>query len=264
MKRLGKRILVIGDTQCKPGVDLSYMELVGRYIVEKRPDIVVHIGDHFDFESLSSYDRGRKAAEGRRLVADIEAGQEGMRRLFKPLRALQAQQRRFRKRVYQPRLVFCEGNHEDRFNRVAEEQPALEGFVGTKTLKLEQYGWEVYPFLKPVEIEGIYFVHYLQNPMNGRPRSGSAASQLKAVGSSFVAGHKQVLDIAIGDNQLDGRFRLGLINGACYEHDEAYKGYQGNDHFRGVVMLGEVEDGFAIPVPVSLRYLRAKYEGETE
>lgn len=264
MKRLGKRILVIGDTQAKPGVDLSYMTLVGKYIVEKRPDVVVHIGDHFDFESLSSYDKGKKAAEGRRLVEDIKAGHEGMRLLFAPLKALQSQQRRFRKKVYQPRLVFCKGNHEARFDRMAEDDPALEGFVGTETLNLEKYGWEVHPFLKPVEIEGIYFVHYLQNPMNGRPRTGTAAAQLKAVGSSFVAGHKQVLDIAIADNQLDGKFRLGLINGACYDHDEAYKGYQGNNHFRGVVMLGEVEDGFAIPVPVSLRYLRAKYEGDMQ
>lgn len=263
-KRIGKRILVIGDTQCKPGVSLDYMELVGKYIVEKRPDVIVHIGDHFDFESLSYYDKGKRSAEGRRLVADIEAGQEGMRRLFAPLQRLQAQQRRFRKRVYQPELHFCEGNHEDRFNRVGRDDPALDGFVGTKTLKLEQYGWKVHPFLKPIEIEGIYFVHYLMNPLNGRPRAGSAAAQLKAVGSSFVAGHKQVLDIAIGDNQLDGRFRLGLINGACYEHDEEYKGYQGNDHFRGIVMLNEVEDGFGIPMPVSLRYLRAKYEDELQ
>ena len=50
----GKRILVIGDTQCKPEEDLSYMSAIGKYIVDKRPDVVVHIGDHFDFPSLSS------------------------------------------------------------------------------------------------------------------------------------------------------------------------------------------------------------------
>ena len=50
------------------------------------------------------------------------------------------------------------------------------------------------------------------------------------------------------------------INGACYEHDEAYKGFQGNNHFRGLTVLHEVEDGFGIPMPVSLRYLKEKYK----
>lgn len=62
-----KRILVIGDTQIKPDVDLSYMTAVGRYIADKQPDVVVHIGDSIDFPSLSSYDKGKKSFEGRRL-----------------------------------------------------------------------------------------------------------------------------------------------------------------------------------------------------
>lgn len=260
MSELGKTHMIIADTQAKPNVDLSYCAWIGEYIVDKRPDELIHIGDHFDFESLSSYDKGKRVMEGRRLVADIEAGQEGMRLMMEPLLRLQAQQRRFRKKVYQPRMTFCTGNHEARFDRMANDNPELEGFVGTATLNLEQYGWEVQPFLKPIEIDGIYYVHYLMNPMNGRPRGGSAAAQLKAVGSSFVVGHKQVLDIAIGDNQLDGKFKIGIINGACYEHDEAYKGYQGNSHFRGLTVLHEVNDGFGVPMPVSLRYLKEKYQ----
>lgn len=253
------KILVIGDTQCKPGVDLQYMRRIGQFIADKRPDVVVHIGDHYDFESLSSYDKGKRVMEGRRLVADIAAGEEGMRLLMAPIRHLQQQQRRFRKKVYTPRLVFCTGNHEARFDRMANDNPELEGYVGTATLGLESHGWEVHPFLKPVEIEGIHFVHFLANPFTGRPYGGTALSQLKNVGTSFVVGHKQVLDIAMTPT-LDGSMRLGLINGACYEHDEEYKGYQGNFHFRGVVMLHEVANGFGLPMPVSLAYLKERYE----
>lgn len=32
-----------------------------------------------------------------------------------------------------------------------------------------------------------------------------------------------------------------------------------NFHFRGVIMLHEVEDGFGLPMPVSLSYLKQKY-----
>jgi len=112
--------------------------------------------------------------------------------------------------------------------------------------------------LQPVEIEGIYFVHYLANPMTGKPYGGTALNQLKTVGRSYVVGHKQVLDIAIRPT-LDNKLQIGIVNGACYPHDEGYKGFQGNNHFRGLIMLNEVKDGFGLPCPVSLDFLRRKY-----
>lgn len=256
---MSRKHLVIADTQNKPEESLEYMSYIGKYIAEKKPDVIVHIGDHWDFPSLSSYDKGKKVMEGRRVIDDVKAGHKGMALLLEPIQELQRQQRANKKKVYSPKMVFCPGNHEDRFDRYANDNPELYGLVGTATLDLEQYGWEVQPYLKPVCVDGIYYVHYLVNPMNGRPRAGNAAAQLKAVGSSFVVGHKQVLDIAIADNQLDGKYRIGIINGACYPHDEAYKGHQGNQHFRGIMVLNEVEDGFGLPCPVSLDFLTKKY-----
>lgn len=256
---MSKRHLIIADTQCKPNTDLTYLSAIGEFIVDKRPDVIIHIGDHFDFESLSTYDKGKKSMEGRRLVLDIEAGMEGMRRLTGPLKRLQEHQRANKKKVYNPVMEFVPGNHEERFNRMANDNPELDGFVGTATLNLEQFGWTVGQFLKPVEVDGIYYVHYLANPLTGKPRTGNAASLLKQVGSSFVVGHKQILDIAIADNQLDGRHRIGIVNGACYPHDEEYKGHQGNNHFRGIMMLDEVENGFGLPRPISLDYLVRRY-----
>lgn len=255
---MSKKILVVGDTQCKPDIDLDYMTWIGKYIADKRPDVIVHIGDAFDFPSLSSYDRGKKSFEGRRILADIQAGMKGMENLVKPMHDMQAQQRLSKKKVYSPRMVFCSGNHENRFDRVANDMPEFEGLLGMDTLNLEQFGWEVHPFLRPVEIEGIFFVHFLANPMSGKPYAGTAMNILKTVGRSFVVGHRQVLDIAIRPT-VDGKHQLGLVNGACYEHNEEYKGETGNNHFRGVVMLHEVEDGFALPMPVSLKYLKGKY-----
>ena len=251
--------LIIGDTQVKPGQDLTYMSAIGHYIADKRPDVIIHIGDHYDFPSLSSYDKGKKSFEGRRLKADIEAGNEGMERLMAPIRALQEAQRRGKRKVYNPRMVFCTGNHEHRFDRLAEDTPELDGFVGTETLNLEQYGWEVYPFLKPVMIDGITYVHYLANPMTGKPYGGTSLNRLKTVGVSFVAGHQQVLDMALRPT-LDGKMQIGIINGACYPFDEDYKGYQGNNHFRGLIVLHEVKEGFGLPMPVSLDFMLERYK----
>lgn len=241
-------IIMIADTQCKPNTSLEYCRWIGEYIYEKQPDVVVHIGDHADCPSLSSYDKGKKSFEGRRLKEDLEAAKLGMDLLVGA----------FKKDGYNPRMVFCTGNHEERLDRLANDMPELSGFVGTQLLNLEQYGWEVYPFLKPAVVGGIYFVHYLANPMTGKPYSGTAMSQLKTVGNSFCVGHKQVLDVAIRPT-LDGKHQIGIINGACYDHHEDYKGYTGNNHFRGLTVLHEVEEGFGLPMFVSLDYLKRKY-----
>ena len=251
-------IMCIGDTQVKPDEDLSFLDHIGQYIIDKRPDTIVCIGDFYDFPSLSSYDKGKRSFEGRRLLADLEAGNEGMERLLAPLKALQHQQRTNRKRVYTPRLEFTLGNHEDRADRASRDAPEFDGLIGTHMMNLEDHGWNVHPFLKPVEIAGIFFVHYLANPMSGKPYAGTALNILKTVGKSFCVGHRQVLDMAIRPT-IDGKMQIGLVNGACYPHDEGYKGFQGNNHFRGLLMLHEAKDGFCLPMPVSLDYLEERY-----
>jgi len=242
-------ILVIADTQAKPTESLEYMLWIGKYIADTKPDVVVHIGDHYDMPSLSSYDKGKASAEGRRFVDDLNAGNKGLELLNLAMH---------KDPTYNPRKVFCKGNHEHRIDRYVEDNPELIGVIGTELLPLEAYGWEVHDFLHPVEIEDIYFVHYLANPMNGRPYSGTASSILKTVGKSFVVGHKQVLDITIRPT-IDGRQQIGIINGACYPFDEKYKGVFGNVHYRGITVLTEVKDGFGLPSFVSLDYMKEKY-----
>lgn len=253
------KILVIPDTQCKPNIPLDYCSWIGQYIVDKKPDIIVHLGDHFDMPSLSIYDKGKLVAEGRRIKDDVNAGIEGMNLILSPLKQLQTKQKKDKKGVYTPRLVFCLGNHDQRLQRISSEMPEFAGLIGYDQYKLQEYGWEVHDFLKPVEIEGIHFVHYLANPFSGKPYGGSALSMLKNIGNSFVMGHKQTLDIAIRPT-LDGKMQLGIVAGACYDHQEEYKGYQGNNHYRGLIMLHGAKDGYADVCMVNLEYLRSKYE----
>ena len=242
-------ICVIADTQCKPTESLEYMLWIGKYIADTKPDVVVHIGDHWDMPSLSSYDKGKASSEGRRFVDDINAGNKGLELLELAMTE---------DPTYKPRKVFCKGNHCHRIDRYVEDNPELIGTLGTEFLPLEERGWEVHDFLKPVEIEGIYFVHYLPNPMNGRPYSGTASSILKTVGKSFVVGHKQVLDVTIRPI-IDGNHQLGIVCGACYPFDESYKGFLGNNHYRGLTMLSNVQNGFGCPSFISLEHMKERY-----
>ena len=56
--------LVIPDTQVKPEHSVKHLRWAGKYAAEKKPDVIIHIGDHWDMPSLSSYDVGKRSFEG--------------------------------------------------------------------------------------------------------------------------------------------------------------------------------------------------------
>jgi len=254
--------LYIPDTQAKPGVPTDHLHWIGQYLIERKPDVIVHAGDHFDGPSLSSYDVGKKTFEGRRYIADVEAANEAFDILCAPMEAYNAAKAKWRKPRYEPELHLTIGNHEDRITRAINDDPKLDGTIGLSDLNYADHGWTVHPFLTPVEIDGVWYAHYWANPMSGRPYGGNAAGRLKTIGHSFVMGHQQTLDYAVRFLS-NGQQQFGLIAGACYLHDEDYKGPQGNAHWRGVIVLHQVEGGAADPMFVSLDYLCRKYEGKT-
>lgn len=252
------KILVIPDTQVKDGVPLEHLTALGNYIVEKKPDVIVHIGDHFDMESISTYAKA-KELEGRRIVKDLKSGYKGMHALLAPLAQYNAKRRKWKERQYRPRMEFCLGNHEERLKRYIDSNPGLDGVMNyPEAFQLEQYGWNVNEFLKPVVIEGIMFAHYFYNPMSGRPYGGTCHTKLKNIKSSFVMGHQQGLDMATTTGN-DGSKYWGIVAGSYYMHDEGYIGPQANDHFRGVVMLHDVKNGDCSPCVVNLNYLLDNY-----
>lgn len=251
------KILVIPDTQCKPGIDLGYLNRIGSYIVDKKPDIIVHIGDHADMPSLSSYDVGKKSFEGRRYKADIEAARHGMEELLGPMNAYNDMRRKNGKKQYKPRMVLTLGNHEQRIVRAVESDPKLDGTLGVSDLGYDESGWEVHPFLEVVIIDGIAFSHYFVTGAMGRPAS-SAQATLSKKHMSCIAGHQQGRQVAYG-TKADGSTITSIIAGSAYEHDEEYMGVQGNKHWRGIIMLHEVDNGSFDEMFVSMNYLRNRY-----
>lgn len=247
------KILVIPDVQAKPGDDFRFLNKIGTYICEKQPDVVVQIGDFADMPSLSSYDVGKKDFEGRRYKADIEASHAAMDALMEPLWTYNTKAKKNKEKLYKPRLVLTLGNHCNRINRAVNDDPKLEGMLSVDDLKFKEYGWEVYPFLETVIIEGVAFSHYFITGVAGRP-SSTAAAQLRKTNMSSVAGHQQGKQIAY-NTRADGSVITAIIAGSCYEHNEDYMGAQGNKHWRGFVVLHEVKDGHFDEMWVSLDYL---------
>jgi hypothetical protein len=249
--------MVIPDTQVKPGVDIDHLKWAGKYAAEMKPDVIIHIGDHWDMESLSSYDVGKKCFEGRRYTNDIIAGNEGMDAFMKPIYKEQDKYRQKKIKMWQPRLVFLTGNHEQRIERAINDDPKLDGLISYDDFNLEQHGWEVHPFLKVVVIDGVAYSHYHTSGVMGRP-CASARLMLTKKHMSAVMGHVQQRDIAFAQ-RADGKNMTGLFCGTFYQHDENYLGPQGNGQWRGVWIFNEVDDGQFDELPVSLNYLKSKY-----
>lgn len=253
----GRRHLVVPDTQVKPGGGVDHLRWAGQYAAEKRPDVIVHIGDHWDMPSLSKYDVGKKGFEGRRYLADIQAGNAALDAFMQPVVQERERRERNKKARWNPRLVFTLGNHEDRMNRAMEDNAVLDGMMGIQDTNLLDHGWEVVPYLEVRVIDGIAYSHYFTSGVMGRPVS-SARLMLTKKHMSCVMGHVQDREIAYA-KRADGTRMTGIFAGIFYEHDEEYLNPQTNESWRGIWMLNEVRDGQFDEMPVSLDYLRKKY-----
>lgn len=250
---IGERILVLPDVQAKPGVDFSFLRRIGMYALEKRPARIICGGDFADMASLSSYDKGKKAFEGRRYKRDIEAAQHAMLAFLSPIREYNATA----KKKYEPEMDLFLGNHEHRINRAVNDDSMLEGMLSVKDLGYEEFGWTVHPFLEVGVINEVAFSHFFTSGVMGRPVT-SAQALLTKKHMSCVAFHQQGLQIATG-YRADGTLLTAIIAGSCYEHDEEFMGPQGNKHWRGFLMLHACKAGSFDLMPVSLDYVNRRF-----
>lgn len=257
-QRKVRRHMMIPDTQVKKGVRIEHLRWAGMYAAEKRPDVIIQIGDFWDMPSLSSYDRGKKSFEGRRYADDIDAGNKALSLLEAPILEAIESSGRDGTEPWNPRLVLLRGNHEQRIQRAVEDDAVLEGVIGYHHFSDEN--WETHPFLDVVWIDGIAYSHYFQGKMSGRPIGGeSITTRLKTIGHSFTMGHQQTL--MIGCRPTLAGIHWGLVAGNFYQHDEEYRGAQANDEWRGLVIKNDVQNGTYDPMLISMDFLKRKYGG---
>ena len=102
-----RRHLIIPDTQIKPGVDTTHIEWAAKAAVDYLPDVIVVIGDWWDLPSLSTHDApGSKEAEGRRVMPDIQVGNEAFERFVAPINGEIAKRKQGHRTRWQPECHF--------------------------------------------------------------------------------------------------------------------------------------------------------------
>ena len=223
-------VVVIADTQIDQFSPTEHLEALGKYIWKHKPTHIVHIGDHWDFPSLSSY-ASPSDMEGRQLIDDIDSGLDA----FKLIMAYTNERnRKSGRKGYRPTRHFLSGNHENRLNRYLESNPVLKGMVDLKAI-VEQEGWKFHAMCQPLWLHDICFNHYMENPMSGRPVGGSIENKLNKFPHSFVHGHQQQYQYGRRQN-LKGKPHFGVCAGSFYMHDEDYRGAN-NTEIRGFTHL---------------------------
>jgi hypothetical protein len=88
--------------------------------------------------------------------------------------------------------------------------------------------------------------------------AASPAVMIRDLHMSLIAGHKQGKAVAYS-KRADGRSICAIIAGSYYQHSEDYMSRLGNSHWRGLVVLNEVQDGSFDEMFLSIDYLKRKY-----
>jgi len=258
-------ILVIGDAHAKPGVSNKRFTWAGKYALDKRPHVIVDMGDWADMESLCSYDKGLKTYEGRRYLKDVEAACEARECFYSPINEFNKRKSVSHKARYQPLKVALGGNHDEgRINKAIETDPKLDGLIGIKDFQYESFGWEYSPYLRPVGIAGYTFSHFFVSGVMGRPISGEMpALQLIRKGlTSCVSAHSHLFDIA-HRTRPDGSRVWGLVSGCFLDKDqwEQYANAANPLWWKGLILLKGCRGGDLEGIEtISIQELERTYE----
>lgn len=252
--------LVIGDPHATPEFNNDRFTLAGRFILDRRPEVVICMGDMADMNSLSSYDKGKRSFEGRRIKHDFEAVEDANTKLWAPVNEYNAMRKKNRDKQYKPRKVMLLGNHEDRITRAIECDAELEGLLSIEDLGYEKHGWEVVPYRIPILINGVSYCHHYPTGMSGNPISGQyiARTLLAKNFISSTVGHSHLLDFHL-ETRADNKRIAGLSAGCFCDYVPPYAKDTQRSWFVGLVYKPDVSEGEYTPEFISIKMLQERY-----
>lgn len=233
-------ILVIGDPHADPAHGNERFDALAEFILDRKPDHVVCMGDFADLRSLSSYDKGKASAENKRFADDYAAVVDALRRTDA------ARQHLIRGNRKRPRFHMLIGNHEQRADRYSADRPELMGVMGSDLLPFAEYGWNVVPYRGSdpghLSICGVTFAHYLRSGRNPISGKNQARRLIDLCQESVVVGHSHTLDYAVGTS-VTGRRCMALVAGRYHDWEHGYAGHSNDQFWSGLCMLHDVRDG---------------------
>jgi len=240
--------LVIGDPHCTPNASNERFIWAGHMARDIKADKVICMGDFASMESMSSYDKKKKSFEGRRYRKDVEHTHDALSKFNKGLNK------------YNPEMHMLLGNHEDRIDRMVEENPELEGAMSIDDLCYPEYGWNTYDYRLPVVLDGIYYSHNFPSGVMGTAISGEnvARSLLNKNKVSSTVGHSHLLDYAVSAIP-SGKKMMALCAGCYLEHKEKYAFNTQRLWWSGLIVKRNVKGGSYDLETVNYQEVKKRY-----
>jgi hypothetical protein len=185
------RVLLFCDRHEQPGFGEDFKEMMwlADLANDKKPHVIVDIGDTQDFLSLCSHQRNETWSG--KLKPSLAKELEHAAKMYAA----------FNKRLkHKCRKVVTLGNHEHRLWTFENENPEMHGIPSTIYTKdiLEASGWEWHKYGEYVNIDGVDFTHVPFNGM-GKPVGGDNSCKQLAEKSTrdVVYGHTHALQLVM-------------------------------------------------------------------
>lgn len=254
MTSKSNKILVIGDAHVTNNQSLRRFDWLAGLISSAAFSHVVVMGDFLTLNSLSAWDRDKRLLmEGRRFYKEIDAGNEALDKIQNAI-----------KDEYEfniPKLIFIEGNHEDRLPRYIQHHPEFDDSrMGIPAfLKLQERGYEWVPYRDYTSIGGIFFTHI----PHGKAREISGkdiCSKAEAVTvNSCVFAHTHELHTSCVHKEGQKHLQQILNAGCFFEEEEQYVKGKITNYWKGVVILDNYSYGRFDIETVSMGRLKRLY-----
>lgn len=251
-KKLGKTHLVIGDAHSDPKVSNRRFDWLANFIEDKKPDVIIDIGDFGNFDSIGKYNKGKKDSWGLTFQNDVKAFRDASKRAFGRISSIKG---------YKPSIFRLGGNHDEgRIIKIVNENPELSGAIDVDKLGLTDYNAKYIPFLKVKVIDGVAYSHYFYDKDSRFALSSARVVLQKKLGSS-TWGHSHIRDFAEGV-AADGRRAITLNVGCFLDPNQSmgYAGAQGNARWwSGLVLKHGVHKGNYDPEFWGINRIKERY-----
>lgn len=243
-----------------PDVDNQRATILGKFLYDIKPDLVIDLGDGADMRSLSSYDNKKpKTLTEQSYQKDIDSYNDAQVRMREPFR---------RARKKRPFWVGFEGNHENRIKKAISEDPRLAGQdlgLSFGHLQTSQYFNEYHEYKNGApaifDYLGVSYAHYFTsgNSTNSIGGINHARALTQSRGSSATCGHSHKRNLYFNDD-FHPFPAIGAVVGCVKGKEEDWAGQGQRAWWRGVLVKHNCNpNGTYDPQFISFENLEKEY-----
>lgn len=209
--------LIIPDAHFRPDDDFTRAVALGNFIVKNKPDKIISIGDLADFDSVSHFNKpGSINFEGKRLEDDFQSLEYGLACIFQPVYEHNNTMSIRHRAQYWPAFYCTIGNHEERVQKLMDEDSRLEGLVSVTETINSIYPCTFADYGHSVDIDDILYTHIpFKNGVPIRSVVNTCGQALSLSDKSIVFGHTHRLEMK-QDYRYGGNGLITALNVGCF------------------------------------------------